>query len=303
MNILIIGGTYFLGKAFVECAYREHKLTLFNRGNREISLDGIRAYKGERHDEVALQQIEGDYDVIVDFCAYESGDIRFVAEQLKGRFQQYVFISTCDVYRKGSGQILTEESPLEERVFPGPEGAYIAGKVALEQELAMCAKELGFTYTSIRPAFIYGEGNYAPREGIYFEWITKAGQILHPIDATGEFQMVYVRDCAQAILRVCGEQEAYGQAYNVCGTEQVTYEVWRRALSDAVQMAERASFESLEIPMAQIYEKQIPLPFPLRMEESERYDGGKIRELGVAYVTLEEGLHRTYRYFAEINKG
>lgn len=297
MKILIIGGTYFLGKAFVECACKEHELTLFNRGNRPLAMDGIKCYIGDRHNGVALEQIESEYDVIVDFCAYEEGDIRLVAESLRDRFRQYVFISTCDVYRKGTGEILTEAAPLEERLFPGQEGAYIAGKVALECELVACAREYGFAYTSIRPSFIYGEDNYAPREGIYFEWITKAGQILHPSDATGEFQMVYVRDCVAAILRVCGDKEAYGQVFNVCGTEQVTYEVWCKALSAAVQRAGREPFESLEISVAQVYEKQIPLPFPLRMEESERYDGSKIKELGISYVTLEEGLYRSYLYF------
>lgn len=297
MKILIIGGTYFLGKAFVECACKEHELTLFNRGNRPLAMDGIKCYIGDRHNGAALEQIESEYDVIVDFCAYEEGDIRLVAESLQGRFQQYVFISTCDVYRKGTGEILTEAGPLEERVFSGQEGAYIAGKVALERELVACAREYGFAYTSIRPSFIYGEGNYAPREDIYFQWIEKAGQILHPSDATGEFQMVYVRDCAEAILRVCRAEEAYGEAFNVCGTEQVTYEVWCKALSAAVQRAGREPFESLEISVAQVYEKQIPLPFPLRMEESERYDGSKIKELGISYVTLEEGLYRSYLYF------
>ena len=297
MKLLIIGGTYFLGKAFVECACREHEMTLFNRGTRMLAMEGVKCYTGERHDRTALEQIEGAYDVIVDFCAYEKGDIRLVAECLAGRFKQYVFVSTCDVYRKGTGEILAEDSPLEERLFPGPEGAYIAGKVALERELAVCAKEDGFAYTSIRPAFIYGEDNYAPREGIYFQWIEKAGQILHPQDATGEFQMVYVRDCAQAILRVCGAVEAYGEAYNVCGTEGMTYDRWRDTLREAVRKAVRKEFDCVEIPLIQVFEKQIPLPFPLQMEESERYDGGKMKELGVSYISPEEGLCRSYLHF------
>lgn len=290
MKILVIGGTYFLGKAFVEKACREHELILLNRGNKPLQIEGIKSYRGDRHDTAALQQIEGDYDVIVDFCAYEAGDIRLIAENFKGRFRQYVFISTCDVYRKGTGEILTEESPLEERMFPGPEGAYISGKVALEKELKECACAYDFEYTSIRPAFIYGEDNYAPREGIYFQWIEKAGQILHPADAAGEFQMVYAGDCAEVILRVCGAKETYGQAYNVCGTEHVTYEIWRDVLSKAVEKP----FTCIDIDVAQVYERQIPLPFPLRMEESERYDGSRVKELGVSYIDLAEGIRRCY---------
>ncbi len=299
MKILVIGGTYFLGKAFVEKAYKEHEVTLFNRGNRPLVMEEVRFCKGDRHDVSALQQIEGDFDVIVDFCAYEEGDIRLVAEQLQGRFKQYVFISTCDVYRKGTGEVLAEDSPLEERVFPGPEGAYIAGKVALERELLACASEYGFAYTSVRPSFIYGEDNYAPREGIYFQWIEKAGQILHPVDATGEFQMVYVKDCADVILRMCGRSEAYGQVYNVCGTEGVTYDIWRNSLQEAAQRAGGSAFESLPVTVLQVYEKQIPLPFPLRMEESERYDGSKVKALGVAYIALEDGIRNCYHYFKE----
>ncbi len=290
MKILILGGTYFLGKAFAQRACREHALALVNRGNRPLVIDGIKSYIGDRHEEATLKEIEGDYDVIVDFCAYEEGDIRRIVEHLKGRFRQYVFISTCDVYRKGTGEVLTEESPLEERAFPGPEGAYILGKVALEKELAACAAEFGFAYTSIRPAFIYGEDNYAPREGIYFQWIEKAGQILHPTDATGEFQMVYADDCAQVILRVCGDEQAYGQVYNVCGTEGVTYELWREVLERAVDKP----FECIALDVEQVYERQIPLPFPLRAEESERYDGTKVKELGVSYIDLAEGIRRCY---------
>lgn len=290
MKILVIGGTCFLGKAFVERAYEEHELTLINRGNRPLAIEGIMSFVGDRHDVATLQQLEGAYDVIVDFCAYEKGDIRLLSECLKGRFKQYVFISTCDVYRKGTDEVLTEKSLLEERVFPGPEGAYISGKVALEKELKECAREYGFEYTSIRPAFIYGEDNYAPREGIYFQWIEKAGQILHPVDASGEFQMVYAGDCAEVILRVCGAKEAYGQAYNVCGTEHVTYELWREVLKKAVEKP----FTCVEIDVAQVYERQIPMPFPLRMEESERYDGGKVKELGVSYIDLAEGISRCY---------
>lgn len=294
MRILVIGGTYFLGRTFVIKAYKDNELTLLNRGNRPISLDGIKCCIGDRHDADALKQIEGDYDVIVDFCAYEKGDIRLVAEQLRGRFRRYIFISTCDVYRKGTGQILTEESPLEERVFPGPEGAYIAGKVALERELAECAREYGFAYTSIRPSFIYGEENYAPREGIYFQWIEKAGQILHPVDATGEFQMVYVGDCAEIILRVCARTESGGQIYNVCGTENVTYERWKEVLSRAVEKP----FVGVGIDVAQVCERQIPLPFPLTVGESERYDGSKIqKEFEISYISLEEGIRKTYQYF------
>ena len=91
-------------------------------------------------------------------------------------------------------------------------------------------------YTSIRPAFIYGEDNYAPREGIYFYWIQQAGQILHPVDADGEFQMVYVEDVAKAVLAMAGNSEAYGQAYNLAPLPMETYETFAAALAESVDV-------------------------------------------------------------------
>ena len=36
MNILVLGGSYFLGKHFVNMAADEHTITVFNRGNRPV---------------------------------------------------------------------------------------------------------------------------------------------------------------------------------------------------------------------------------------------------------------------------
>ena len=35
MRILVIGGTYFLGKAFVQIAANDNEIVLLNRGNRK----------------------------------------------------------------------------------------------------------------------------------------------------------------------------------------------------------------------------------------------------------------------------
>ena len=34
MDILVLGGSYFLGKAFVHMAMEKHRVTVFNRGTR-----------------------------------------------------------------------------------------------------------------------------------------------------------------------------------------------------------------------------------------------------------------------------
>ena len=279
MKILIIGGTYFLGKAFLELADNgENRLTVLNRGNRRVSgnEDGhVKELRADRKNEAELRNLQTQwdpegYDCVVDFCAYETGDLGKLMDVLPDGVKQYVLISTSDVYRRGSKQTLREDAEFETRDFGGEAGAYVLGKVQVEKELRELAGKRGIHFTSIRPAFIYGPYNYAPREGIYFQWIKRAGQILMPEDADGSFQMVYVKDVARVILACLLEEKAYDAAYNVCG-ETITYQ----AFADALEAATGTAPERVGVPIDVINEKGIPLPFPMTREESECYDGSK----------------------------
>lgn len=48
MKILVIGGSYFLGKHFVTLASRENEITVFNRENRPLEIRHIREIRGDR---------------------------------------------------------------------------------------------------------------------------------------------------------------------------------------------------------------------------------------------------------------
>lgn len=293
MQILVIGGSYFLGKSFVKMAAKDHIVSVFNRGNRPFKDNRIRQFIGDRHDANALAKLKGQsFDAVVDFCAYQKGDIAQIFAELDGSFKQYIFVSTCDVYERGLQQNLDENAPFERRNFGGEAGDYIAGKVALEEELMKASEHYRVPYTSIRPAFIYGPDNYAPREGIYFHWISQAGQILHPVDATGQFQLVYVEDVAKALLNAIGNRKAFGKAYNLAPIQMETYDSFADALAKSVDTA----FERIPVTVDMVQEKGIMLPFPLTKEESNRYDGRKALELIESYTELTEGLKKTIVY-------
>lgn len=294
MNILVLGGSYFLGKCFVNMALKEHSVTVFNRGNRPLKLPSVHEIFGDRHDTEALEVLNGThYDAVVDFCAYNPEDISLIFKGLRADFDQYIFISTCDVYERGLNKLLDEDAPFEYRNFPGQAGGYISGKVALEKELRDYAVKYGVSYTSIRPSFIYGPYNYAPRESMYFNWIKKAGQILHPTDASGEFQLVYVDDVALAVLKSIGNRDAFNQAYNLAPIQLENYDSFYEALANSVS----TKIEKVPVTVQIVNEKNIPLPFPLTGEESNRYDGNKALGLIKRYTGLAEGLKKTYDLF------
>lgn len=297
MNILVIGGSYFLGRVFVILAAKEHSVTVVNRGTYSMEEFGAKQIKGDRHDRELWRQCAGHYDAIVDFCAYQPGDIACVLENLAGSTSQYILISTVDVYERGTGLVKAEDSPLETRRFPGETGSYISGKVALEHELGMQCGLRGIHWTSLRPAILYGPYNYAPRESIFIQMAVQNRMLPELTDANGRFQMVYVKDAAEAVMKCLGNNTAYDRAYNLCPDGSIGYNDFFRELQRA------ASGEIAIVPMraAEAETRGIQLPFPVYENETElcSNERGK-RELGLEYFSLSEGMARTYSAFAKL---
>ena len=332
MKILVIGGSYFYGRVFVMLAAKEHNITVVNRGTYSMAEFGVDQVKGHRRDTSVWRQCRENYDVVVDFCAYNAGDITCVLENIAGSVSQYIMISTVDVYRRGTGLVKDENSPVETRQFPGEAGDYIAGKVALENELREQCNNRDIHWKLLRPAILYGPYNYAPRESLYIQMAVQK-QILPQItDAEGRFQLVYVKDAAQALLNCLGNPKAFGQAYNLCQDGSLNYQEFSMLLMQAAKVfavenaskegkdssaeressAERGSVsekapepekELTVVPMtvSQAKAQGVPLPFPVNAEETEEYTNEKsIRELGLTYTPLSEGMIRTYRAFAGV---
>lgn len=300
MKILVIGGSYFLGRVFLMLTAGIHDITVVNRGTYSVESLGAKQIKGDRHDPALWQGVREDYDVAVDFCAYEKGDARLFFENFGGHVRQYILISTVDVYQRTAGEIRKEDSPFENRIFPGEAGAYIAGKVALEQELAEICAGHGVQYSVLRPAILYGPFNYAPRESEYIRFMVQQGLLPHITDAAGRFQFVYVKDAAEAVKRCLLNERAYGQAYNLCQDEIMDYDRFYQYLAEAAEM------EVTEIPLtcSQAQQQGIPLPFPLEPEETLLASNEKSRmELGLAYTDMREGMAKTFRAFKGVYGG
>ena len=60
MKILVIGGSYFLGRVFVMQAAGVHEITLVNRGTYSMEEWGVRQIKGDRRDKALWQGCSGD---------------------------------------------------------------------------------------------------------------------------------------------------------------------------------------------------------------------------------------------------
>ena len=298
MKILIIGGSYFLGRILTMMTSEKFDLTIVNRGHYSMKQFGVKEYFFDRHDIEAWKNLpREDYDAVVDLCAYQVGDIQKVVEAYQGTIRHYIFISTVDVYKRQTGLCKDERHPLEDRHFAGEIGEYIYQKVQLEDELKYISKTHHIPYTSIRSGNIYGPFNYAPRESEFVKYIVQGLPLIVPSDANAKFQLVYVEDVAKAIILVI-ENKSYNKVYNVVSSQYIQY----RDIYDCLKKCNQ-EIQIIEQPIQKLLDLEYVLPYPLTLEEMELYNGEAIcKELDLEYTSLEIGMKKTYQAFLPVFK-
>ncbi len=112
MNLLLIGGGRFVGHHLLEAALAAgHSVTVFSRGHSRTQWPaGVQVRVGDRRaDLTALRQ--GQWDAVLDCCAYLPGEVTQLAQALDGRAARYVLISSVSAYASFA-QPNDEDSPL-----------------------------------------------------------------------------------------------------------------------------------------------------------------------------------------------
>ena len=299
-KVLVIGGTYFAGRVFSIIAAREagFSLTLVNRGRYSMSmLPNVRELACDRHDAAGLRALPAeDYDAVVDFCAYTPEEVSTLLENLPCRFEKYILLSTADVYDRAKTGKKDETWPLLTTQPVGPAGDYMFGKAQAERCAERLCKKNGIRLTAMRPSFIYGPYNYAPRESYYIERIVRGEPIPVPEDAAAKFSFVYVKDVANAIV-ACVNSDAPARAYNLAAPETLDYNAFMETLVKVSDLP----VNTYNVTVQQVIEQQLPLPFPLIPDEDEVFDGSRIAaELGLKYTSFEDGMRKTFVAFKSV---
>jgi 2'-hydroxyisoflavone reductase len=101
-SILILGGTRFIGRVFIEKLLTEelpYKITIFNRGQTNSNLfPEIEQITGDRETEDIEKLGTRDWDYVVDFSGYFPNSLGRLLQILKGRVGRYIYTSTVSVY-------------------------------------------------------------------------------------------------------------------------------------------------------------------------------------------------------------
>jgi 2'-hydroxyisoflavone reductase len=213
MRLLILGGTWFLGRTVAEQAIAAGwQVTTFSRGRSGHDVPGAEVVRGDRQEpsDIARLAQAGPWDAVVDASGQVPAVVAAAAQALRPRAASYVYLSTVNAYKGWPDEPLTDDSPVYE---PAPDelatrpGAAEGMAPAVEYGTLKATCELaarqsfGDDCLILRPGVVLGPYEYVGRLPWWLRRMRRGGQVLAAGDPRRQVQPVDVRDLAAFILR------------------------------------------------------------------------------------------------------
>jgi 2'-hydroxyisoflavone reductase len=201
MNILVLGGTQFVGRAFVEAALAAgDEPTLFHRGRTNPGIfPDLEHIIGDR--DGGLDALDGrTWDACLDVSGYVPRLVGDAAKALHGTVERYVFVSTISVYDDLSVS-RDEDGPLKTLADGATENigldTYGGLKVLCERVVTEVYGERG---TIVRPGYVIGPYDHTGRFPWWAHRAARGGEMIVPATLARAFQAIDTRDLAEFLL-------------------------------------------------------------------------------------------------------
>lgn len=220
MELLILGGTRFLGRHLVEAALRRgHQVTLFNRGKSNPDLfPQVETILGNRSGDLAGLQGRR-WDAVIDTCGYVPGLVRASAEALAEAVDHYTFISSISVYADESQPDQDEQARLaalpDDNLETVTDANYGPLKVLCEQAVQEVFPQSALI---IRPGLIVGPHDRSDRFTYWPIRLARGGRVLAPGDPAMPVQIIDGRDLAEWNIQLVEARQT--GVYNATGPQQ-----------------------------------------------------------------------------------
>ena len=212
MKILVMGGTRFVGKSLVQkLIIQNYDVDIFNRGNNP-NPDGSNLIKGDRNDLEGLLKLKNNrYDIVFDISGRELSQTKNLIENLKHDFERYVYVSSAGVYKDCQELPINEKDPIDKD--SRHKGKYETEKWLIDNKIP---------FTSFRPTYIYGPGNYNKIENWFFERIVGSKTVPMPFDGSLITQLGHVSDLTDAMIKCLSKIKTKNNIYNCSGEKGIT---------------------------------------------------------------------------------
>ncbi|GIK37903.1 MAG: hypothetical protein BroJett011_17360 [Chloroflexota bacterium] len=301
MNLLILGGTIFLGRHLVEAALRHnHQVTLFNRGRHQPDLfPEVEKLRGDR--DGGLEVLRGrQWDAVIDTSGYVPRLVQASAELLAEAVRHYTFISSISVYAGFSPEGSDESAPLQTLANPAIETVtpetYGGLKARCEEaaEAVMPGRVL-----NVRAGLLVGPYDPIPRFAYWLRRVSQGGEVLAPGRPDRFIQLIDARDLAEWILKMA-EADLIG-IYNVTGAPNT---LTLGQLLETIRTASSSEATLTWVEDAFLLEQGVQpfdgLPFwvPAEMEGVFRVSVERATAAGLAYRPIAETVRDTLAWLA-----
>lgn len=232
MDILILGGTRFIGRHIVEALIDGgHRVSVLTRGNSPDELPAsVERLRGDRNEGARGLAALGrrTWDACVDVSGYTPKQVRPSAESLHDRVGRYLFISTVSVYVDSSDAPVLETHPLlpeaAEDVTEITGETYGPLKVTCER---IVRSVYGDRSTILRPQIVAGPFDPTGRHTYWVQRATTGGEMLAPGNGSDYVQVVDARDIARFTQRALEKHTA--GIFNMAGP-RLTWAEFMRVL-------------------------------------------------------------------------
>ncbi|XID94952.1 NAD-dependent epimerase/dehydratase family protein [Paenibacillaceae bacterium WGS1546] len=305
MNILMIGGTAFIGPVVANHLEKQgHHITLFHR--TKSHRPRFAEIQGDcRSSEALKAAIETlDPDLIIHMVAMDQSHMEALEKALACRKMKLLLISSADVYRGfevfnrlSDAPIeaipFTEQSALRDIPFPyrgkpGMDMWHDYDKILVEQA-ALQSPVLDTTV--VRLGMVYGEGDPNRRFKEAIQAMHRGGKTISLHEKIAQLQMCkcYVGNVAHGVV-LAAQKGAVGEIYNLADQRVLSELEWHRRIADLMkwegELVVTSDDQDFELGKAVNLEQQLVL------------DSSKIRkELGFTeIVPLETALLNTIRW-------
>ena len=212
MKILVMGGTRFVGKSLVKKLLNLNcDIDIFTRGNK-VHPEKTNLIKGDRNNIESILKLKNQkYDFIYDISGRELQQTKLLIDNLDNSFERYIYVSSAGVYKESYELPLSEDSTLDPNCRH--KGKFETENWLIDQKIP---------FTSFRPTYIYGPGNYNKIENWFFERLLNLKYIPIPGDGSLITQLGHVSDLTDAMVRCLNFSISKNNIYNCTGNNCIT---------------------------------------------------------------------------------
>ncbi len=300
MNILVLGGTQFVGRAIVDqLLAKRHEVTLLHRGKTNPELfPNCHHILGDRVADIERAK-QTHWDAVIDVSGYLPSQL-VASVGLKTDF--YTFISTISIYNTDGLEgpfdeqtRLYEEGSMEDSVVTGEN--YGPLKVTCER---IVREAFPTNHAMIRPGIVIGPHDHTGRFPYWVARLDQYDEVLVPDTFEGRFQGIDARDLAAFTVAIT-EQKQNG-FWNAVGPRVTFGEVIDeiRKLTQREHKLLIASIEDLEKVDIKLWQ-DLPVTLP-HGSQTFNYDPSKAESAGLSLRPIAQTIADTLAWIRAESK-